>query len=143
MKRPYVSGPIAGGTQNLSREEKLARFARAELVLRNDGYEPVNPLSIEACPTQDCNLEAVGDKKYREDGQYWHTWECYLRYDLIAMLKDADGIALLPEWETSPGAVLEHHVAVGLGWETIDLTKNAVVLGLPLQLERARAGQRV
>lgn len=131
--RPYVSGPIAGA-KGLTREEKLQRFSRAELVLRNKGYEPVNPLGVSACETNDCNPEAVGDQKYREDGVYRHSWECWLKYDLIAMLDQADSIAMLPDWEDSPGATLERTVALALGWPVIDLTNNAVVLGLPHEL---------
>lgn len=128
-RRPYVSGPIAGA-DHLSREEKLKRFSRAELVLRNQGFEPVNPLGVEACSTRDCTDVA----EFHPDGTFKHTWECWLRYDLIAMLEQADSIAMLPEWETSSGARLEHQVAVALGFPVIDLTKNAVVLGLPHRL---------
>lgn len=33
----------------------------------------------------------------------------------IKVLVDCDGIALLPGWEKSPGATLEHSIARGLG----------------------------
>lgn len=119
----YISGPIAGAP-GVSREEKLARFYRAALVLEEMGYEPFNPLDVEACPTQDCGGQWVED-------EYRHDWECFLRYDLIAMLQVSDRIALLPEWELSNGARVELSVAQGLGWEVVDLSSNATVLGLP------------
>ena len=133
FKRPYVSGPIAGAS-NLSREEKLQRFTRAELVLRNQGYEPVNPLGVTACPTEDCSPDLVGVARYRADGTYNHSWGCWLKYDLIAMLNDADAIAMLPDWEESAGARLERTVAMSIGFPVIDLTRNLVVLGLPHEL---------
>lgn len=119
----YISGPIAGA-HNLSRDEKLARFDRAELVLRQDGYEPLNPLSVRGCSTRSCDGTMV-------DGRYRHGWSCWLRYDLIAMLQECDQIAMLPEWELSKGARLEYAVALELEWKVVDLTRNPVVLGLP------------
>jgi uncharacterized protein DUF4406 len=133
--RPYVSGPITA-LPELSRDEKFARFARAELVLRNEGHEPVNPLNIQGCDTLDCNPAAVGQHRTYPDGRYKHTWECMMRYDLIAMLAAADSIALLPGWDQSPGALLSRTVALSLGWPVMDLSKNAVVLGLPHLLGR-------
>lgn len=136
MKRPYISGPLAGAA-DLTRDEKMARFTRAELVLRTNGYNPVNPLMVNACHTQDCNGAAT-----HLDGSYKHSWQCYLRYDLIAMLEQADGIAMLPRWEESEGAKLERHVAEQLGWEVLDLSLDPIVLGLPYELERVRGGKR-
>ena len=43
-----------------------------------------------------------------------HTWECYLRHDLVAMLA-CDAVAMLDGWETSHGARLEHATAVACG----------------------------
>lgn len=137
MKRPYVSGPIAG-LPEVPREEKLARFARGELSLRRQGYDPINPLKVRGCRQQDCNGDA-----HRPDGSYNHSWSCWLKYDLIYMLEKADGIAMLPDWQSSPGATLERHVAVSLGWEVISLEDDPIVLGLPYDIEESRAGHRV
>lgn len=136
MKRPYISGPLAGAA-DMSREEKESRFTRAELALRSIGYDPVNPLSVTGCQTQDCNGNAV-----YPNGSYKHSWSCWLRFDLIEMLKSADGIAVLPRWEESEGSKLERHVALQLGWEVIDLTNDPLVLGLPHELDRVRGGKR-
>lgn len=122
--KTYISGPIAGAP-GLSREEKLARFDRAELVLREMGHDPLNPLSVEGCSTRSC----TGGQMV--DGHFRHAWDCWLRYDLIAMLQECDSIAVLPEWEISKGARLEYATALELDWPVIDLTRNAVVLGLP------------
>lgn len=42
------------------------------------------------------------------------TWADYLRHDLPLMLA-CDGLALLPGWEQSKGATLEHFVASQVG----------------------------
>lgn len=141
--RPYISGPIAGSPA-ISREEKLNRFARAELVLRQAGHDPVNPLTVEACASRDCDphmrkmLDSHNPAEqalaYHPDGAFRHTWACWLKYDLIEMLAKADSIAVLPEWETSEGAKLEVHIARGLNWPLMDLTHNAVVQGVPHQI---------
>lgn len=43
-------------------------------------------------------------------------WEAHLKMD-IKLLMDCDGIAMLPGWEKSRGAKLEHGLAVQLGIE--------------------------
>jgi hypothetical protein len=123
VKFPYISGPIAGAPE-LSHEEKVERFARAEEALHQRGMIATSPLRVEACLSEDCN-----GAETKEDGTYRHSWSCYLRYDLIEMLSECDSIALLPRWEASPGAVLENHVAEMLGWPVIDLTQDPIVLG--------------
>lgn len=115
--KTYISGPIAG-SPDLPREEKLTRFGRAAEVLQQDGRETLNPLDLAACDVPDC-----GD-------QNGHTWDCWLRYDLIGMLQECDSIAMLPDWFLSKGAKLELHIAEQMGWEVIDLTDNIYILGV-------------
>ena len=43
-----------------------------------------------------------------------HHWSCYMRHDLIDMLK-CDGIVLLPDWFYSTGARIELKLADDLG----------------------------
>lgn len=103
----YISGPITG----LPRLNKPA-FAHAAEMLRLAGHAVLNPHEIGE-PSEDLL-----------------PWESYLRADLIAMLQQADRIALLPGWELSRGARLEYHVATALGWEVrpwkhwLDETRN-------------------
>ena len=42
MKRVYISGQMSG----LPREEYLARFEKAEELLRGEGYDVVNPAKL-------------------------------------------------------------------------------------------------
>lgn len=118
----YISGPIAG-LPELSRAEKLLRFARAEVILRGMGHEPFNPVVVEACPDGSCQVV----KEHWPDGTFKHSWDCWLRYDLIFMLENCDALAVLPGWETSMGAKLERHIAEALGWIVIDLSGNTEI----------------
>lgn len=114
--KTYISGPLAGAP-HVSREEKEARFRRAAEVLTDLGREPLDPNSLAAeCGKTDC-----GDTN-------GHSWDCWLRWDLLGMLQECDSIAMLPDWPDSKGARLELHVAQQLGWTVIDLTENPRVL---------------
>ena len=44
------------------------------------------------------------------------SFETYMRHDLKSIIESCDAIAVLPGWETSPGAVLEVAVCVALGY---------------------------
>ena len=87
--RVYISGPMTGLPGF-----NFAAFDEAAAVLEAWGWEVENPA-----------------EKGIIDG--W-TWADYLRYDL-ARLVECDGVVLLPGWEASKGARLEHHVATELG----------------------------
>lgn len=115
--RTYLSGPL-GGLPEVTREEKVARFKRASEVVRQMGLDPLDPNDIIAS----CGIENCGDVN-------GHTWDCWLRWDLVAMLQECDAIAMLPGWEFSKGAKLELHIARELGWPVIYLTDNEYILG--------------
>ena len=87
--RWYVAGPMTG-LPNLN----FAAFHAAAARLRGLGHEVVNPAEIN--PDQ-------GAK-----------WEDCMRADIKALM-DCDAILLLPGWERSRGATLEHHIAKALG----------------------------
>lgn len=88
-KKVYLSGKITG----LSYENAFENFARAELKWKNDGYEVVNPMTIEH--------------------NHLKSWVDFMRVDLKAML-DCTEIYMLNNWESSKGAVIEHNLAVEL-----------------------------
>lgn len=103
----YIAGKIAG----LSEDSVASKFSRAVTQLKAAGHEVLSPLTVEACSEQTCN----GYHGLRRSGVYKHSWECYLRYDIIAMLSQCNGVALLDDWAESPGARFESHVAATLG----------------------------
>jgi len=103
--KKYVSGKIDG----LTEDEYIEAFRRGCALVVTIGDEAVNPLEVNACITEDCNGE-LKDATYLADGRYHHRWSCYLRYDIIELLK-CDVIVMLPNWPTSRGATFERHIA--------------------------------
>lgn len=92
-KKVYIAGPMSGYP-----EFNYPAFREAETALIEKGYHAISPVR-------------AGDLNSDGTALYDHAW--YLRRDLRLLL-DAEGIAMLPGWENSQGAVLEHTVAVAL-----------------------------
>lgn len=90
MKRTiYIAGPMTG-LPGLN----FPAFHAAAALLRKAGHTVINPAEINPDVTM-----------------AWH--EC-MRAD-IAQLVTCDVIYLLPGWQASKGATLEHHIAERLG----------------------------
>ena len=89
MSRIYLAGPMSG-IQALN----FPAFHAAAARLRSLGHEVINPAEINT----DTNA----------------AWADCMRAD-IAQLVTCSCIALLPGWEKSRGAKLEHHIATELG----------------------------
>ena len=89
--RVYVAGPMTG-IDALNFPAFHAEAAR----LRALGHDAVNPAEINPD-------EAM-------------SWQQCMRAD-IAALVTCDAVSLLPGWEKSKGATLEHHTAEWLGME--------------------------
>lgn len=100
----YLSGPISGVPDG-----NQAHFNEAECRL-SPFFSVVNPKNLSACSDRSC---APQDARYPGD----HSWECWLRYDLKAML-DCDAVAMLAGWQSSKGAALEVEVARRVGMKT-------------------------
>ena len=88
----YVAGPMTGYP-----EFNYPAFDAAEKYLTDLGYGVLNPVRAE-------------DYNTTGKPQEWH-W--YMRHAL-RMVVSADGLALLPGWEKSRGALLEVYVAHNL-----------------------------
>lgn len=86
----YIAGPMTG----LPDFNYPAFFAAAR-DLTERGHEPINP------------ARAEGRKGCK-------SWQDYMRAALRD-LADADGVAMLPGWHDSRGAVIEFHLAHDLG----------------------------
>lgn len=93
MVKVYIAGPMTGYP-----EYNYPAFNKAALQLEYHGYTPLNP--------------AVGSGQYNESSGL-QPWAWYMRY-AIRMVLEADGIALLPGWEKSSGALLEVRIAEDL-----------------------------
>lgn len=87
----YLAGPMTGLP-----EHNFPAFHAAAAVLRERGHQVVSPAEV--------NAADVGK---------W-AWEQFMRVDLALLVK-CERIAMLPGWQQSKGAKLEHHVATEIG----------------------------
>lgn len=85
----YLSGPMTG-----HEGWNFAAFRKEAARLRRAGYEVINPADLP-----------------QPKGA---TWEVFMRNDIRAMM-DADGVAVLRDWDRSRGAIAEVSVAQLLG----------------------------
>lgn len=93
----YIAGPMTGLP-----ELNFPAFHRVAARLRAQGHEVANPAEINADPTM--------------------GWNTCMRRD-IPELVTCDAIVLLPGWERSKGATLEHHIARALDMGVRELTE--------------------
>lgn len=92
MKGPlYLSGPMTGLPAF-----NAPAFRAVAIWYRALGYEVINPAEVQL-----------------PEGA---TWSDFMRAD-IALMMSCTGIHMLPGWENSRGAVIEHDLAVALGFE--------------------------
>lgn len=89
----YIAGPMTGLP-----EFNYPAFNRAASQLRALGHTVLNPVDVE-------KLNPVETPQ---------AWDWYMRH-AIRMVVAADAIALLPGWEASRGAQLEHTIGTALG----------------------------
>ncbi len=97
-RKCYISGPITG------HDNYLDIFKQAESAVKEMGMIPVNP------------AEAFSSLKGLE-------WKDYMMLS-IDLLFSCDAIFMLPNWEASAGASIEHSFAVGAGYIIVDGWKN-------------------
>ena len=98
MTRPtliYISGPMTGLP-----ELNFPAFHRAEALLRAEGWQTVNPATLNPDPAA--------------------SWEECMRTDIRAIC-DCTHMAMLPGWERSRGARLERSLARRLGLHVAEL----------------------
>lgn len=101
----YITGKISG----LEESEYLPLFAEAAEFLKSHGFTPVNPLEVVPECADACNSGLTF-----EDGRYMHTWQCYMKADIKAMM-DCEAILPLENAVDSRGAKLEMQLAEQVG----------------------------
>lgn len=111
MTKTYIAGPMTG-----IKDLNFPAFHQAAEWLRGMGHEVVNPAEI--------------------NPDHHMSWEACMRSD-IAELVTCDAIMLLPGWEDSRGAKLEHHIAERLG------LRIEFVPALVTELQRLRGEAKV
>jgi NADP-dependent 3-hydroxy acid dehydrogenase YdfG len=87
----YICGPITGIS------DYKERFDKADLLLKNKGYCPINPVKL-----------GNGDTDPNQ-------WQGNMKTAIVGMLQ-ADAIYLLGGWSASKGAVIEFNLANQLGY---------------------------
>jgi hypothetical protein len=109
--RVYVAGPMRGRPFF-----NFPAFDAAADMLRSEGHEVFNPADRD----RDVHGNGVFDSETGDLKDIEHTGfnlREALGADLDWICREADAIALLPEWQTSKGATAEFAVARALGLE--------------------------
>ncbi|WPH57811.1 hypothetical protein [Mycobacterium phage WXIN] len=88
----YIAGPMSG-----IKDFNHPAFHAKAAELRAAGEDVINPAEFDA---------EIGPDQ---------PWDAYLRRDLVLLAERCDKIVLLPGWENSKGAQLEHYVGLKLG----------------------------
>ena len=113
-KRVYIAGAMSG-LPNLN----FPAFHREAARLRAEGFDVVNPAEINGGADELVAMTGM------DDLQLAAHWRACMRND-IAQLVTCDAIVMLPGWERSRGATLEHHIAKALGIAVVCLEREAV-----------------
>ena len=85
----YISGKVTG----LDPVEARKKFIDAEMKLKQQGYEVINPYAV--------NMMLPHDT----------TWKQYMDVSIV-LLNMCDAIYMLSDWLDSPGAMMEYNHAV-------------------------------
>lgn len=89
----YISGPVTGTT------DYIERFKKAEAIVREYKWEPINPVAVNALLPSDT------------------SWIEYMKMSLEMLTrKNCAAILMLKGWENSRGARIEREIAIGLGY---------------------------
>ncbi len=115
--RLYVSGPMRGFPHF-----NFPAFHSAADRLRAEGHEvfnPADPKNHRGNVDISVNNEAGDEAQAVRD--YGFDLRDSLAIDLTWICRHAEGIALLPGWRDSRGAMAEYATAVALGLEIIEL----------------------
>lgn len=107
--RIYISGAIGSETPDTP-EDRRKRFHDMEERLAAAGHEPINPIKVPACSP--IPNGACGRPVKPEDPES-HSWQCYMRYDIRALM-ECDAVVALHNWNISKGSVVEVNLARAL-----------------------------
>lgn len=107
--KTYISGPITYADPN-----GPDHFTNAVALLFELGRDVLNPKDVPACADKSCVL-----LPHEEEKGWDHSWACYLKHDLAAMLAECDTIYMLDGWQDSHGARLELSTAAACGFQIL------------------------
>ena len=115
MIRAYIAGPLNSPIEGVTPTELRERFwqVREWLLTERPTWQVLSPLDQPPlCETEISPGQAMPrcQDLSGHPSDSGHSWECWMRGDLRAMLT-CDQIVLLPDWDKSNGALLENHIA--------------------------------
>lgn len=118
----YLAGPMRGYP-----EFNFPAFHAAAAKLRAAGHEVFSPAErdIERHGTDISKGNVNGDVQVAASNHGFSLREA-LGDDLAWICKHAEGIALMPGWEHSKGALAEHATAYALGLKVVLLSKSDI-----------------
>jgi hypothetical protein len=122
----YIAGPMSGIPQF-----NYPAFIAAAEVLREDGYEVLNPAEMDDEETKEAAMASPdGDLVGFSTGE---TWGDFLSRDVKIVADECDGVVLLPNWHTSRGARLEAFIAYSVQKPVYELWGNKAIELKPLE----------
>lgn len=89
-------------------EFNKAAFDAAAKYVESMGWTAVNPYHADPTHEGACS-KGTGDR-------HEHPWECWMKASLCMMLT-CEAVLLLPGWENSRGATIEHDLAKQCGMQ--------------------------
>lgn len=113
--KAYLAGPMTG-----HKDLNFPAFHRWAAELRKVGHEIVNPAEINGGADE---LTACASMTPEQMAEHW---KACMRRD-IAELVTCEGIYMMPGWEGSRGAHLEHYIARALGLKVTYLVDRALI----------------
>jgi len=111
MTHFYLAGPMSGYP-----ELNFPAFHREAAYYRSLGHKITNPAEINGGAAELVACEAMTDEQLKAH------WRKCMRKDIPALLK-CEGILMMPGWERSKGASLEHHIARALDMQVVYLVR--------------------
>ena len=104
--RVFISGPISDKPNR-----NQSAFEHEERLLREEGYSTFSPFSIARYPQETFQeWEALSGGEVAKQRE----WQYYMRV-CIGQIPLCDEMRMLPHWQNSHGARLEHQIARELG----------------------------
>ena len=136
----YISGKIG---EEVVSEATRQKFAKAEEMLKANGYEVFNPCDERWQNT--LKREYENDKYAKSPwltGKFPEFYDYVLLRDLM-VLSTKDAVYMLADWKRSEGATAEYHFALATGkkilFQVEDHAFDYLLLGVVVPVERAAA----
>lgn len=105
----YIAGPMRGKPFF-----NFPEFDKAAVALRAAGHEVFNPADRDRSAHGDIASSNITGDEVEVEAKHGFNLREALAADMKFICEEADGIALLPGWELSKGALAERAVAIAL-----------------------------